>query len=85
VTPSPGNDARTSHFYRKRGCTLGAIDRFAHPGLPGQVRLPWWKALGQGHWVRVGSENARFQRRLLLPSVFCEGGELARITEAEAR
>ena len=33
----------------------------------------------------AGPENASFQRRLLLPSVFGDGGKLARITEAEAR
>ncbi len=33
-------------FYQKMGCALGAIDRFAYPGLPGEVRLLWWKALG---------------------------------------
>jgi hypothetical protein len=32
-------------FYQKMGCTLGAIDRFAYPGLPAEVRLLWWKAL----------------------------------------
>lgn len=32
-------------FYQKMGCTLGGIDRFAYPGLPGEVRLLWWKAL----------------------------------------
>lgn len=32
-------------FYRTMGCTLGAIDRFAYPGLPGEVQLLWWKAL----------------------------------------
>jgi GNAT superfamily N-acetyltransferase len=32
-------------FYRKMGCGLGAIDRFAYPGLPGEVQLLWWKAL----------------------------------------
>lgn len=32
-------------FYQKMGCTLGAIDRFAYPGLPGEVQLLWWKAL----------------------------------------
>jgi ribosomal protein S18 acetylase RimI-like enzyme len=32
-------------FYRKMGCTLGAIDRFAYPGLPDEVQLLWWKAL----------------------------------------
>jgi len=30
-------------FYRKMGCTLGAVDRFAYPELPGEVRLLWWK------------------------------------------
>ncbi len=32
-------------FYLKMGCTLGAIDRFAYPGQPGEVQLLWWKAL----------------------------------------
>src|SRR5215470_1803566 len=32
-------------FYHKMGCTLGAIDRFAYPGQPGEVQLLWWKAL----------------------------------------
>ena len=32
-------------FYQKIGCTLGAIDRFAYPELPGEVQLLWWKAL----------------------------------------
>lgn len=32
-------------FYQKVGCTLGAIDRFAYPELPGEARLLWWKAL----------------------------------------
>jgi len=35
----------TCHFYQKMGCTLGAIDRFAYPGQPAEVRLLWWKAL----------------------------------------
>jgi len=30
-------------FYQKIGCTLGGIDRFAHPGLRGEVRLLWWR------------------------------------------
>jgi len=33
-------------FYRKMGCTLGRIDRFAYPELPDEVQLLWWKALG---------------------------------------
>jgi GNAT superfamily N-acetyltransferase len=32
-------------FYRKMGCTLGAIDRFAYPDLTDEVQLLWWKAL----------------------------------------
>ena len=32
-------------FYRKMGCTLGAIDRFAYPDLPDEVQLLWWKPL----------------------------------------
>jgi len=32
-------------FYRKTGCALGAIDRFAYPAQPAEVRLLWWKAL----------------------------------------
>jgi GNAT superfamily N-acetyltransferase len=32
-------------FYQKMGCTLGAIDRFAYPDQPAEVRLLWWKAL----------------------------------------
>ena len=31
-------------FYQKMGCTLGAMDRFAYPELPGEVQLLWWKA-----------------------------------------
>jgi hypothetical protein len=26
-------------FYQKMGCTLGASDRFAYPGQPGEVQL----------------------------------------------
>ncbi len=33
------------HFYRKMGCTLGAVDRFAYPELPGEVELLWWKSV----------------------------------------
>jgi len=32
-------------FYRKMGCTLGGIDRFAYPELPDEVQLLWWKTL----------------------------------------
>lgn len=34
-------------FYQKMGATLGGIDRFAYPQLPGEVQLLWWKALEQ--------------------------------------
>jgi hypothetical protein len=37
--------AEACRFYQKMGCTLGAIDRFAYPRLPGEVQLLWWKAL----------------------------------------
>jgi ribosomal protein S18 acetylase RimI-like enzyme len=42
-------NASACHFYQKMGCTLGAIDRFAYPGLPGEVQLLWWKALAGDH------------------------------------
>ena len=32
-------------FYRKMGCTLGAVDRFAYPGEPAEVQLLWQKTL----------------------------------------
>jgi GNAT superfamily N-acetyltransferase len=38
-------NASACRFYRKMGCTLGAIDRFAYPDLPDEVQLLWWKAL----------------------------------------
>ena len=38
-------NAAACHFYQQMGCTLGAIDRFAYPGLRGEVQLVWWKAL----------------------------------------
>ena len=38
-------NAAACRFYQKMGCTLGAIDRFAYPELPGEVQLLWWKAL----------------------------------------
>lgn len=36
-------------FYVKMGCVLGAIDRFAYPHVPDEVRLVWWKSLRKGH------------------------------------
>jgi hypothetical protein len=82
---NPERHAAACHFCQKMGCALGAIDRFAYPGLPGEVQRLWWKAPSRGRQARRVPENASFQRRLLLPSVFCDGGKLARITEAEAR
>lgn len=38
-------NASACRFYRKMGCTLGAIDRFAYPDLPDEVQLLWWKPL----------------------------------------
>jgi ribosomal protein S18 acetylase RimI-like enzyme len=38
-------NAAACRFYQKMGCILGAIDRFAYPGRPGEVQLLWWKAL----------------------------------------
>lgn len=32
-------------FYARMGATLGGIDRFAYPQLPGEVQLLWWKEL----------------------------------------
>ena len=52
---NPERHAAACHYYQKMGCALGAIDRFAYPGLPGEVRLLWWKALGQGPPGRRGS------------------------------
>ncbi len=36
-------NAAACHFYQKMGCTLGAIDRFAYPGRPGEAQLVWWR------------------------------------------
>jgi ribosomal protein S18 acetylase RimI-like enzyme len=43
-------------FYRKMGCALRAIDRFAYPELPDEVQLLWWKALESEpprNWAKV--------------------------------
>ncbi len=47
-------NAAACRFYQKMGCTLGGIDRFAYPGLPGEVQLLWWKMLApqrQAPWL----------------------------------
>ena len=33
-------------FYARQGCVLGAVDRFAYPTLPDEVKLVWYRALG---------------------------------------
>ncbi|MHB1527651.1 MAG: GNAT family N-acetyltransferase [Candidatus Dormibacteria bacterium] len=33
-------------FYARMGCSLGAINRFAYPGLPDEIQLLWFKELG---------------------------------------
>lgn len=32
-------------FYARAGCVLGAVHRFAYPGLPDEAQLLWYKAL----------------------------------------
>jgi GNAT superfamily N-acetyltransferase len=32
-------------FYRRMGCTLGVIDRFAYPDFPEQIAMLWYKDL----------------------------------------
>jgi ribosomal protein S18 acetylase RimI-like enzyme len=32
-------------FYARQGCALGAINRFAYPGLPDEIQLLWYKKL----------------------------------------
>jgi GNAT superfamily N-acetyltransferase len=32
-------------FYARQGCVLAAVDRYAYPGLPGEIQLLWHKAL----------------------------------------
>jgi GNAT superfamily N-acetyltransferase len=39
-------NAPACRFYASRGCTLGAIHRFAYPELPEEVQLLWYKNLG---------------------------------------
>ncbi|HUB40976.1 MAG TPA: GNAT family N-acetyltransferase [Streptosporangiaceae bacterium] len=47
-------------FYRKMGCALGAIDRFAYPELPDEVQLLWWKALeAEPSGARAGHERQK--------------------------
>jgi GNAT superfamily N-acetyltransferase len=32
-------------FYMRQGCALGAVNRRAYPGLPGEIQLLWYKDL----------------------------------------
>jgi GNAT superfamily N-acetyltransferase len=32
-------------FYQRQGCVLGAVNRRAYPGLPGEIQLLWYKDL----------------------------------------
>lgn len=32
-------------FYQRMGCALGAVNRFAYPGLPDEIQLLWFKDL----------------------------------------
>ena len=82
---SPERHAAACHFGQKMGCALGAIDRFAYPCCRVMCSCCGARRLARGRQARRVPENASFQRRPLLPSVFGDGGKLARITEAEAR
>lgn len=35
-------NAPACRFYARRGCVLGAVHRFAYPGLPDEARLLWY-------------------------------------------
>lgn len=38
-------NATACRFYARQGCTLGAMHRFAYPGLPDEAQLLWYKEL----------------------------------------
>jgi GNAT superfamily N-acetyltransferase len=38
-------NVRACRFYRRMGCELGAIHRFAYPALPHEVQLLWYRDL----------------------------------------
>ena len=42
-------------FYAKRGCALGAINRFAYPALPDEAQLLWYKELDPRDAARLRS------------------------------
>lgn len=39
------NNVAACFFYRRQGCGLGAIHRFAYPAFPEEIQLLWYKAL----------------------------------------
>lgn len=39
------NNVVASHFYRRMGCTLGGINRFAYPANPHEAQLLWFTDL----------------------------------------
>jgi len=47
-------NAAACRFYQQMGCTLGALDRFAYPALPGEVQLLWWKELAPLSGTQTG-------------------------------
>ena len=32
----------TCEFYKRQGCVLGGVDRFAYPAFPDEIQLLWW-------------------------------------------
>lgn len=46
-------------FYARQGCVLGAIHRFAYPGLPGEVQLLWYRELGNAGAAHHPTEGSR--------------------------
>ena len=44
-TETQNTNVPACHFYRRMGCTLAAIDRFAYANLPDEVRLVWSKEI----------------------------------------
>jgi ribosomal protein S18 acetylase RimI-like enzyme len=34
-------------FYMRQGCVLGAVNRHAYPGLPGEIQLLWYKDIAR--------------------------------------
>jgi len=51
-------------FYRRQGCTLGAINRFAYTDLPGETQLFWYKDLDRS----IGRRSDRTGDAAVAPS-----------------